>query len=62
MSNLLSFLEKGLGKVPVLGNVASGTVRAGVKLNEMGQAGKVVREAQQQPLPAKKPPPPPLTF
>jgi hypothetical protein len=62
MSNILAFLEKGLGKVPVLGNVASGTVRAGVKLNEMGQAGRVIRESQQQPLPPQKAPPPPLTF
>lgn len=62
MSNVLSFLEKGLGKIPVLGNTASGAIRAGVKLNEMGAAGKVVRESQNLPLkptaPAKPPPPP----
>ncbi len=62
MSNVLAFLEKGLGKIPVLGNAASGAVRAGVKLNEMGASGKVVREAQNLPLKQPEPPPPPREF
>lgn len=50
MSNILSFLERGLGRVPLVGDVASGTIRAGVQLKQMGEAGRISREAQRSPL------------
>lgn len=50
MSNILSFLERGLGRVPVVGDVATGAIRAGVQLKQMGEAGRVAREAQRSPL------------
>lgn len=50
-ANALAFMEKGLGKIPLLGDVASGTVRAVGKVREMGAAGRQVRESQQMPLP-----------
>jgi hypothetical protein len=50
MSNILSFLERGLGRVPVVGDMASGTIRAGVQLKQMGESGRLAREAQRTPL------------
>jgi len=50
MSNMLSFLERGLGNIPGIGGVAGGTFKTVAKLNEMGQAGKVVRKSQDLPL------------
>lgn len=50
MGNLVAFLEKSLGKIPVLGNTATGAVRAAVKLNEMGAAGRETRAAMLSPL------------
>lgn len=50
MSNVLSFLERGLGRVPVVGDMASGTIRAGVQLKQMGEAGRIARDAQRTPL------------
>jgi hypothetical protein len=50
MSNILSFLERGLGRVPLVGDVATGAIRAGVQLKQMGEAGRVAREAQRSPL------------
>lgn len=50
MSNILSFLERGLGRVPLVGDVATGAVRAGVQLKQMGEAGRIAREAQRSPL------------
>jgi hypothetical protein len=50
MSNLLSFLERGLGRVPVIGDVGAGAIRAGVQLKQMGEAGRLSREAQRTPL------------
>jgi hypothetical protein len=62
MGNILAFLEKGLGKIPAVGNTASGVIRAGVKLNEMGAAGKVVRQSQDLPLKPPKAEQPPQDF
>jgi hypothetical protein len=50
VSNILSFLERGLGRVPLVGDVASGTIRAGVQLKQMGEAGRIARESQRSPL------------
>lgn len=50
MSNILSFLERGLGRVPLVGDMASGTIRAGVQLKQMGEAGRITRESQRSPL------------
>lgn len=49
-SNILAFLERGLNKVPFVGDVAAGTIRAGVQLKQMGEAGRITREAQRSPL------------
>jgi len=51
-ANALAFLEKGLGKIPALGDVVSGTARAIGKVHEMGRAGREVRASQEMPLPA----------
>jgi hypothetical protein len=50
MSNILSFLERGLGRVPLVGDMASGTIRAGVQLKQMGEAVRITRESQRSPL------------
>lgn len=50
MGNIVAFLEKSIGKIPVLGNTATGAVRAAVKLNEMGAAGRETRAAMRSPL------------
>jgi hypothetical protein len=50
MGNIAAFLEKSLGKIPVLGNTGAGAVRAVVKLNEMGSAGRETRAAMRSPL------------
>ncbi len=50
MSNVLSFLERGLNKVPFVGDVAAGTIKAGAQLKQMGEAGRISREAQRSPL------------
>jgi hypothetical protein len=50
MSNILSFLERGLNKVPFVGDVAAGTIKAGAQLKQMGEAGRLTREAQRLPL------------
>lgn len=50
MSNILSFLERGLGRVPMVGDVATGVIRAGAQLKQMGEAGRITREAQRMPL------------
>jgi hypothetical protein len=49
-ANVLAFLEKGLSKVPVLGDTVTGAIRGAAKLREMGQAGRDVRAAQETPL------------
>jgi hypothetical protein len=49
-ANVLAFLEKGLSKIPVLGDTATGAIRGVAKLREMGQAGRNVRAAQETPL------------
>jgi hypothetical protein len=54
MGNILSFLERGLGRVPVVGDVGAGAIRAGAKLKEMGETGRVVRESQRMPLEPQK--------
>lgn len=50
MGNVLAFLERGLGRIPVIGSTASGAVNVGVKLHQMGAARRVVREAQRMPV------------
>jgi hypothetical protein len=49
MSNVLALLERGLGKIPVVGSTASGVVNVGVKLHQMGASRRIVREAQRMP-------------
>lgn len=49
MSNVLAFLERGLGRIPVVGATASGVVNVGVKLHQMGASRRIVREAQRMP-------------
>jgi hypothetical protein len=49
-ANLLSILEKTIGRVPYIGDVTTGAVRAGIKLREMGKTGREVREATTTPL------------
>lgn len=49
-ANALAFLEKYLSKIPVAGDVATGAIRAGAKLHEMGKAGRELRAAQETPL------------
>lgn len=53
LGNVVAFLERNLSRVPVLGDTAAGAIRAGVKLRDMGRAGREVREAQQRPLDAR---------
>lgn len=50
MGNVVAFLEKSLGKIPVLGDTVTGTVRAVAKVRELGQTGREVRAAQRTPL------------
>ena len=49
MGNVLAFLERGLGKLPVVGSTAAGAVNIGVKLHQAGAARRIVREAQRMP-------------
>lgn len=49
MSNVLAFLERGLGRLPVVGSTAAGAVNVGVKLHQMGASRRIVREAQRMP-------------
>ena len=50
MSNILAFLERGLGRVPVIGDIGAGALKAGAQLKQMGEAGRMTREAQRTPL------------
>lgn len=50
MGNVIAFLEKSLGKIPVLGDTATGAVRGVVKLREMGAAGRELRASTETPL------------
>lgn len=52
-ANIISFLEKGIGKLPVIGDTTVGIVKAGAKLKEMGQASREIKTAQQGPLDMK---------
>lgn len=54
MSNVLAFLERGLGRLPVVGDIGSGAIRAGAQLKQMGEAGRVVRESKRMPLEPQK--------
>jgi hypothetical protein len=49
MSNVLAFLERGLGRIPVVGSTASGAVHYGVKLHQAGASRRIVKEAQRLP-------------
>lgn len=48
--NLLAFFERFLGKVPYVGDAATGTVRAIATLDRIGADARQVRAAQQTPL------------
>lgn len=50
IGNALALLEKGLAKVPVLGDVASGVVSLGAKAAKVGEAGRLKRAAERTPL------------
>jgi hypothetical protein len=49
MQNLLAFAEKFIDKVPVVGDTLGGVVKGVGKLKEMGEGGRVAREAVKQP-------------
>lgn len=49
-ANMIAFLERGLGKIPLLGDTVSGAVRGVAQLHKMGQAGRDVNAAQQTPI------------
>lgn len=49
-ANLVAFLEKGIGKIPVLGDTVTGAVRGISKLHEIGKSGREVKQAQKTPL------------
>jgi hypothetical protein len=46
----MAFLEKGVGKIPLLGDVTSGTIRTVGKLNEIGRSAREMKAAQTSPL------------
>lgn len=46
LQNVLTFLESGLNRIPLLGDTASGVVAAAQKVKELGAGGRTVREAQ----------------
>jgi hypothetical protein len=50
--NALVMFESWIGKIPLVGNVAAGTIQAGVKLNALGRTGRDVRTATSNPLTA----------
>lgn len=50
MGNVVAFLERSLGALPVLGDVAGGTIRTVGKLKEIGRAGREIRDAETSPL------------
>lgn len=50
LANVVAFLEKNLGRVPVVGDMGAGIIRGGVKLNEMGRTARAERQAQTNPL------------
>lgn len=45
LQNVLTFLESGLNRIPLIGDTASGVVSAAAKVKELGAAGRTVREA-----------------
>jgi hypothetical protein len=49
-ANLIAFLEKGIGKIPVLGDTVTGAVKGVGMLRDIGAAGREVRHAQKTPL------------
>jgi hypothetical protein len=49
-ANIITFLERGIGRIPVLGDTATGAIRGVANLHEMGKAGREVKAAQQTPL------------
>jgi hypothetical protein len=50
MGNVVAFLERSLGTLPVLGDVAGGAIRTVGKLRELGRAGREIRDAETSPL------------
>lgn len=48
--NIVAFLEKSLGKLPILGDTVSGTIRGVGKLRELGQTSRELQSAQTLPL------------
>lgn len=49
-ANILAFLEKSIGRVPLLGDTVTGAVRGVGALRKMGAASREVKTAQQTPL------------
>jgi hypothetical protein len=50
MQNVLSFLSKGLDKIPVIGDTASGAVKAVQKLRDLGAGAREAKAATTTPL------------
>jgi hypothetical protein len=48
--NIVAFLERSLGKLPILGDATAGTIRAVDKVREIGRDARLNREAQTLPL------------
>lgn len=49
-ANMLAFLEKSIGKVPLIGDTTTGVIRGVAQLREIGKSGREVRQAQETPL------------
>jgi hypothetical protein len=49
-ANAIAFLEKGIGKIPVLGGTIEAGVRLAAKGAELNEAGRIVRSARNTPL------------
>lgn len=49
-ANAIAFLERGLGHVPLVGDIAAGAIRGTIQLREMGRASRDVKAAMGSPL------------
>lgn len=50
VANAMAFLERNIGRIPLIGEVATGVVRAGVKLREIGAGARTAEAALKSPL------------
>lgn len=50
VANALTLLERNIGKIPFVGPIVGGAVKAGVKLHEMGTNARVAEAATQSPI------------